>query len=60
MRETIIKGLFSSTQKLEEFKILEVSSNVLSGVANIAVAAAKMGVKVDWMDKVLDEIIDKS
>lgn len=56
MRKMITEGLFNSPKKLEKFTILEVPSQILSEVAYVTVAVAKMGVKVDLMDKVLDEI----
>lgn len=45
--------------KLERFTILEVPSQTVTEVAYIVATAARMGVKVEWIDKTLDEIAVK-
>lgn len=43
-------------QKLETFNILELPAQIVSVVADTVDAAAKMSIKVEWIDKVLGEI----
>lgn len=42
-RKTIVEGFCNSPQKLEAFTILEVPLQILSEVADMTAAAAKMG-----------------
>lgn len=57
--EITIKGLFKSVQRLEEFTILEVPSQVLPEVPDVTTRTTKMGMQVNWMDKVLGKIANK-
>lgn len=43
-------------QKLEIFDILDVPDNVVSEVASIVIAAKKMGIKVEWIDKFIRDL----
>lgn len=47
-------GTLYAMQKLENFKILEVQSQIVSEVTNMIAAAAKMGIKVEWIHKVIN------
>lgn len=58
MRKKIIGERSSFAQKLEKFAILEVPSQIVSEVADIA-ATSKMSTKVEWIGKILVEIATK-
>lgn len=55
----ITEGLCNSVKKLEQSTVVEIPAQVLPEVADVTAAAAKMRVKIDSMDKVLGEIINK-
>lgn len=48
-------------QELESFSILDVPDLVISRVARVVFAAKKLGIRVDWLDRVnwLDRIISE-
>lgn len=52
MKNMILQELFNVVLKLENFNVLEVSSQIVSEVANIIVATTKMSIKVQWINKV--------
>lgn len=56
MKKIILEEFFHKVQKLESFKILEVPTQVVSEVAGLVAAAVKMGIKVEWIDRVIGEI----
>lgn len=59
MRKMIVEELYCFVQKLERFTVLKVPAQVISEVADIVAIAARMGVKVGWISKILGEIIVK-
>lgn len=52
----VLEELFHVVQKLKSFNILQVSSQKVFEVADVVVASTKMGIKVEWINRVLDEI----
>lgn len=52
----ILKGIFEGVQELKSFSILDVLDSVISRVAWVVVATKKSGTRVDWLDRVIDEI----
>lgn len=52
----IAEELYDSVQKLEKFTIVEVTTQAVFEVADVVAVAARMGVKVEWIDKTLGEI----
>lgn len=56
MKKMILEEFFYTMQKLENFNILEVPTQVASEVADVAAATANMGIKVEWIGKVLGVI----
>lgn len=48
--------IFEPVQKLEKYMIIDVSSQVLSEVADVTASAARIGVQVGWMNKDLGKI----
>lgn len=56
MKELILRGIFEGVQELESFHILDVSDQVISGVACLVAAADKAGVRIGCLDKVIGEI----
>lgn len=59
MRKMIVEELYCFVQKLQRFTVLKVPAQVISEVADIVAIAARMGVKVGWISKILGEIIVK-
>lgn len=57
MRNMIVNGLFNPVPKLEKFTNLEVLSQTISEVAYIVAVAASMGVKVEWVDRILRKLM---
>lgn len=55
----IVEELYHSVQNLEKSTILEVPTKVISEATDVLAIAAKMGVKVEWTVKTLDEIAAK-
>lgn len=58
-RLIIIAGLYDSVRRLEKYTIMDVPRDILKEVADITVLAARMGVRVDWLDEVLGQIVLK-
>lgn len=56
LRSIIINGLYDASRKLERYMIMDVPNDVLEEVADITASAARIGVKVDWMDEVLGHV----
>lgn len=59
LSKMVVEELFNSIQKLEKFTVLEVPSQVVFEVADIVAIIAKMGVKVEWIYKILGDIAAK-
>lgn len=58
MRKIILEELFNSVQKLEKPTVLDVPPQVVSRVADIVAIAATMGVKGEWIKRILGEIAE--
>lgn len=54
MRKIMVEELYHSVQKIEKFYYLR--ADVVSEVADVVAIAARMGVRVEWIGKTLDEI----
>lgn len=52
----MILKLFRAVQKLENFSILVVPTQIVSEVVDVVAVVAKMEIKVEWIDKVLGKI----
>lgn len=59
LRTVIISGLFESVCSHEKYMIVDVPTDILKEVAEVTVSAARMGVKVEWMDETLGRIVTK-
>lgn len=59
LRIVIITGLFESVRRLEKFMIIDVPIDILEEVAEVTASAARMGVRVDWMDEILGKVATK-
>lgn len=59
IKKVILEELFHAVQKLETFNILGVQSQIVSEVGDAVAAIAKMDIRFEWIDKVLDEIKPK-
>lgn len=59
MKELLLKGIFEAVQELESFIILDVPDEVISRVARVVFVAEKSGVRVNWLDRIIDEVSSK-
>lgn len=57
--EAILEEIYQVVLMLKTFNILEVPKIVVSKVACTIVAAKRMGIQVEWIDKVTEEITAK-
>lgn len=55
----IISGLYDFVRWLEKHMIMDVPLEVLEEVVDITASAERMGVRVDWMDEVFNQIGSK-
>lgn len=56
MKELLLKGIFEAVQELESFVVLDVPDEVISIVARVVSVAEKSGVRVDWLNLIIDEV----
>lgn len=54
--EDDLQKLLHAMQNLENFNILEVPPQIFFEVVEAVAAVVKLGKKIEWIDKVLDEI----
>lgn len=55
MKELVLKGIFEGVQVLESSVALDVPDEVIFIVARIIATAKKVGVRVGWLDKVIND-----
>lgn len=53
MKKMMLEELFHIVQKLEKFYQLRNPKQVVYEVADVIAIAAKIGIQVEWIDKVL-------
>lgn len=52
-----MRGTSEGVQAFESFVVLDVPNQVISKVARIVATAEKMGIKIRWLDKVIDDYV---
>lgn len=55
-KKLILEEIYKGLLKLESFNNLDVPDNVVSKVVSTIIAAEKVGIRVEWIDKVIGEI----
>lgn len=55
-KKLILEEIYQGVRKLETFNILDVPDNIVLKAVSTVVVAGKMGIQVEWIDRVIGEI----
>lgn len=55
-KKLILEEIYQGVGKLETFNILDVPDNIVLKAVSTVVVAGKMGIQVEWIDRVIGEI----